>query len=129
MIKNFNKSDPLKQWTYYYKKLPVLERAQRTSGLFVSLSHFAFGKASALFNTEKPTILIDEALAKNQIIYFQLPVMLSPFLGQATGKMILQCLQGAVTNRHRAVKRDLKFFSVFLDDFTEYLYPVCHGQS
>jgi type IV secretory pathway TraG/TraD family ATPase VirD4 len=37
--------------------------------------------------------------------------------------MVLQCLQSAVANRHRAQNRTPKFYSVFLDDFSEYLYP------
>jgi len=123
LVRDLVDSDPLKQWADYYADLPPLERAQRTSGLLAAISHFAFGKTACLFEAENPSINIDEALAKNQIIYFQLPVMLSPFLGQATGKMILQSLQAAVANRHRSTERNPKFYSVFLDDFTEYLYP------
>jgi type IV secretory pathway TraG/TraD family ATPase VirD4 len=37
--------------------------------------------------------------------------------------MILQSLQSAVANRHRSHNKNPKFFSVFLDDFSEYLYP------
>src|SRR5581483_2396461 len=80
-------------------------------------------KASCLFNTENPEITLEKALSENLIVYFQLPVLLSPFLGKASGKMILQCLQSAVANRHRGQNRELKFFSAFLDDFSEYLYP------
>lgn len=123
MTETWDKNDPLRQWAEYYKDLPPQERAQRTSGLLAAISHFAFGKAACLFNTEKPSITLETALAENQIVYFQLPVLLSPFLGQATGKMILQTLQGAVANRHRGVNRNPNFYSVFLDDFTEYLYP------
>jgi type IV secretory pathway TraG/TraD family ATPase VirD4 len=113
----------LKNWAKHYAGLPATEVAQRTSGLTAAISHFAFGRTSALFNSVTPSIDLDHALNENQIIYFQLPVMLSPFLGKASGKMILQCLQSAVANRHRGVKRNHNFFSVFLDDFSEYLYP------
>lgn len=113
----------LKNWAKKYGALPAAEMAQRTSGLTAALSHFAFGKTSALFNSVKPSVNLDEALDKNLIIYFQLPVLLSPFLGKASGKMVLQCLQSAVANRHRGRDRSHKFYSVFLDDFSEYLYP------
>jgi type IV secretory pathway TraG/TraD family ATPase VirD4 len=113
----------LKNWTKNYANLPATELAQRTSGLTAALSHFAFGKTSVLFNTDEPTIDLDQALNQGQIVYFQLPVMLSPFLGKASGKMILQCLQSAVANRHRGENREHGFYSVFLDDFSEYLYP------
>lgn len=112
----------LKNWVKLYAGLPATELAQRTSGLTAALSHFAFGKTAALFNTTTPSICLDEALKRNLIVYFQLPVLLSPFLGKASGKMILQCLQSAVANRHRGQERNHSFFSVFLDDFAEYLY-------
>jgi hypothetical protein len=115
--------EELKAWAAYYRDLPANERVQRTSGLTAALSHFAFGKTACLFNTENPSITLEGALQKNLIVYFQLPVLLSPFLGKSSGKMILQCLQSAVANRHRGVDREPKFFSAFLDDFSEYLYP------
>jgi hypothetical protein len=116
--------DPgLRKWADAFRDLSASDRSQRTSGLLAALSHFAFGKTAALFNTEQPGVSLEEALEKNQIIYFQLPVLLSPFLGKAAGKMILQCLQSAIANRHRGGDRSPTFFSVFLDDFSEYLYP------
>lgn len=113
----------LKEWAESFEALSVNERAQRTSGLAAALSHFAFGKSACLFNTEEPGITLEKALNENLIVYFQLPVLLSPFLGKASGKLILQCLQSAVANRHRRGEKSPKFFSVFLDDFSEYLYP------
>ncbi len=115
--------DPLKTWLDHFSSIPLSDRIESTSGLTAALSHFAFGRTAALFNTETPTIDLNEALNTNQIIYFQLPVLLTPFLGKASGKMILQCLQSAIANRHRRINRELPFYSVFLDDFTEYLYP------
>ena len=113
----------LKDWFANFIESPATDRAEKTSGLTAALSHFAFGETSIIFNTENPEITLEKALAENKIIYFQLPVLLSPFLGKATGKMVLQCLQSAVANRHRNKQAETKFYSVFLDDFTEYLYP------
>jgi hypothetical protein len=116
-------NDPsLKQWSMDFCALTTTERLTRTSGLLSALSHFAFGETAKLFNSGSGSISLDEALTGNQIVYFQLPVLLSPFMGKATGKLVLQCLQAAIANRHRSgAKPD--FFSVFLDDFSEYLYP------
>ncbi|MGE3974764.1 MAG: type IV secretory system conjugative DNA transfer family protein [Bdellovibrionales bacterium] len=111
------------EWTEYFRDLPPNERVQRTSGLTAAISHFAFGRTACLFNAETPAITLEDALEKNLIVYFQLPVLLSPFLGKASGKLILQSLQSAVANRHRGSSENKKFFSVFLDDFSEYLYP------
>jgi type IV secretory pathway TraG/TraD family ATPase VirD4 len=113
----------LKEWANGYKSLSTSDRAQRTSGLTAAISHFSQGTAACLFNAEKSSINLDTALENNQIIYFQLPVMKTPFLGKSAGRMILQCLQSAISNRHQHKKKKGKFFSVFLDDFTEYLYP------
>ena len=116
-------SDLLRQWLNQFKSLDSMERDQRTSGLTSQLSPFAFGKTAALYNSTSPDIKIEEALKQNRIVYFQLPVLLAPFLGSATGKLVLQSLQSAIANRHRGPKDERKFFSVFLDDFSEYLYP------
>ncbi len=117
-------TDPsIRRWYLSYCDMAPKDREERTSGLLAAISHFAFGEHSKLFNPENGAITIDEALKKNQIIYFQLPVLLSPFLGKATGKLLLQSLQAAVANRHRLARGEEKrFFSVFLDDFSEYLY-------
>jgi type IV secretory pathway TraG/TraD family ATPase VirD4 len=113
----------LRQWVQRYKALSPGDREERTSGLITAIGQFSEGKAGELFNCETGSINLDEALAEEQILYFQLPVLLSPFLGKAAGKLILQCLQAAVANRHRNKGKEKKFFSVFLDDFAEYLYP------
>ena len=122
-LANKTGDEGLKHWATFYRDLPPTERVQRTSGLTAALSHFAFGKTATLFNTATPAITLEDALDQNLIVYFQLPVLLSPFLGKASGKMILQCLQSALANRHRGKNRTHQFFSVFLDDFSEYLYP------
>ena len=117
------KDDNLKHWVMNFAKMAPKDREERTSGLLSAIGHFAFGENARLFNPETGAITIDDALKNNQIVYFQLPVLLSPFLGKATGKLVLQSLQAAVANRHRlAGKEEKRFFSVFLDDFSEYLY-------
>ncbi len=117
-------NDPLlDEWINYFVQLAGAERDQRVAGLTSQLSHFAFGSATSLFNQNNPTIMIEEALKDNKIVYFQLPALLSPFLGKATGKLVLQSLQAAIANRHRSNEKSQKFYSVFLDDFSEYLYP------
>lgn len=117
------KDDNLKHWIINFSRMSLRDREERTSGLLTAIGHFAFGENAKLFNPDSGAITIDEALKTNQIIYFQLPVLLSPFIGKATGKLVLQSLQAAVANRHRmSGKTEKKFFSVFLDDFSEYLY-------
>ncbi len=116
--------DPeVRRWFVSFCEMSPKDREERTSGLLSAIGQFSFGENAKLFNPEDGAITIDEALSKNQIVYFQLPVLLSPFLGKATGKLVLQSLQAAVANRHRLSKdKEKRFFSVFLDDFSEYLY-------
>ena len=112
-------NDELSDWAEAFKANP--KRIEENSGLTSQLSTFANGGAARLFNVVDPEIDIERALAENKIVYFQLPAMKHPFLGRATGKLVLQALQSAVSTRHLA-GGDHKFFSVYLDDFTEYLY-------
>ena len=116
-------NEELSGWVTDFLSLSPKEREKRISGLKSSIRQFAHGDTSELFNTLKPHIDLNEALKKNKIIYFQLPVLLHPFLGRATGKMVLQDIQNAIANRHRDDEEKPKFHSLFLDDFTEYLYP------
>ncbi len=125
-LAKLNKSNTdveLSDWIDDFIELSSKDRDQKVSGLKASISHFANGSTAELFNSIDPAIDINLALKENKILYFQLPVLLSPFLGSATGKMILQSIQNAVANRHRGTDRKPRFFSIFLDDFTEYLYP------
>jgi len=116
------KDQSLLDWAKKFLSLKDQEREMRTSGLKSMISHFCYGMTSRIFNSDN-TFTLDDALSKNLIIYFQLPVMLSPFLGKMTGRLVLQCLQSAISKRHLNKRLDHKFFSVMLDDFTEYLYP------
>ena len=80
--------DPtVRRWYVNYCEMAPKDREERTSGLLAAISHFSFGEHAKLFNPEKEAITIDAALKNSQIVYFQLPVLLSPFLGKATGKL------------------------------------------
>lgn len=118
-----SKTPRLQVWAGEFLKLNRDEREQRTSGLVAQLQSFAVGETSQVFNTEISDINLEQALEHGEIIYCQLPALKIPTLGKATGKMILQCLQSAVSSRHLGKYEHQGFFSVYLDDFTEYLTP------
>lgn len=113
----------LRSWVSDFLSLKREEREQRTSGLVAQLQSFAVGETASIFNCEQSDIDLERALEENEIIYCQLPALKIPTLGKATGKIILQCLQSAVSSRHLGKSWNNKFFSVYLDDFTEYLTP------
>lgn len=124
--------ESLIRWATNFKSQSPSDREEKTSGLLSSLSHFSFGAHAALFNTDSPDIDLQRAMKEGELIYFQLPVLKAAFLGKATGKLVLQCLQSAVANRHaedadqesadETSDKEHPFFSIYLDDFTEYLY-------
>lgn len=98
-------------------------RGEKVSGLETYLGHFATGEFSLLFNNINPGIRFNEALDQGHICYFQLPSMYLPFLAEATGKLVLQSFQSAVSKRHLARDgKEQRFFSCFLDDFQDYIY-------
>lgn len=118
-----SQNERLQSWSKDFLKLTREEREQRTSGLVAQLQSFTVGESAGIFNSENSDINLEQALENGEIVYCQLPALKIPTLGKATGKMILQCLQSAVGSRHLGKYQDQKFFSVYLDDFTEYLTP------
>ncbi len=108
-------------WVNNFLNLTREEREQRTSGLVTQLQAFSVGDTATIFNQEHSDIDLEQTLSGGHIVYCQLPVLKIPTLGKATGKFILQALQGAVASRHLGDSKSKDFFSVYLDDFTEYL--------
>jgi hypothetical protein len=82
-----------------FTALPARDREEKISGLETMLSHFTSSEIGALFEETDHSINFDEALLKSHIVYFQLPTMYFPFLASATGKLVLQCFQNAVSKR------------------------------
>lgn len=115
-------NDPtLIDWVNSFLKKSNDERDQQTSGLVSQLQALAVGEAAPIFNAEISDIDLEKALNEGSIIYCQLPVLKIPTLGKTIGKLILQCLQSAVASRHLGNAKSDEFFSVYLDDFTEYI--------
>jgi type IV secretory pathway TraG/TraD family ATPase VirD4 len=108
-------------WSHEFLKKTNDERSQETSGLISQLQALSVGDTASIFNTERSDIDLEKALNEGAIIYCQLPVLKIPTLGKTVGKLILQCLQSAVASRHLGTSKNKEFFSIYLDDFTEYL--------
>jgi hypothetical protein len=82
-----------------FTALPAKDREEKISGLETMLGHFTSSEVGELFEETDHAINFDEALSKGHILYFQLPTMYFPFLAAATGKLVLQCFQNAVSKR------------------------------
>lgn len=106
-----------------YLDLPNNDRLEKVSGLLGHLGNFVQGETAPLFSQQLNTIDLDTALAHKQILYFQIPTMYFPTLGEATGKLVLQALQSAVARRQLGLVPERPFFACYLDDFQDYIYP------
>lgn len=82
-----------------FATLATKEREEKVSGLEAAISNFTSSEIASLFEETEDRIDFDEAMEKGQILYFQLPTMLYPFLGAATGKLVLQSFQSAIAKR------------------------------
>ncbi len=89
----------LKKEMTRFLSLPEKEREERISGLETAISHFTSSEVGILFDETDQRIDFTEAMNEGHILYFQLPTMLYPFLGSATGKLVLQSFQSAVSKR------------------------------
>lgn len=96
--------DLLKKDMTAYMNLIPREREEKVSGLETALSNFTSSDIGLLFEETTARIDFDEAMAKKQIVYFQLPTMFYPFLGEATGRLVLQCLQSAIAKRQMNIR-------------------------
>lgn len=111
----------LQEWATDFLNMNKDTRREQISGLVSNLGYFTSGEVKNLFNTSKPTVDIGSIMDHGKIAVFQLPVLKSPMLGKAVAKMVLQDIQSHVSSRHASGIEDHPFFSVYLDDFTEYL--------
>ena len=98
---------------------------EKVSGLVSQLSTFTVGGMAERLNASKSEVDLQRLLSKPGILYCQLPTMHSPILAPALGRMILQILQQAISQRHQSCgpKTPNHFFSVILDDFQDFVFP------
>lgn len=111
----------LQEWAVEFLNTGKEMRKEQVSGLLGNLGYFTSGEVGSLFNTEYPSVNIQQIMDEKLIAFFQLPVLKSPMLGKAVAKMVLQDIQSNVSFRHASGKEDHPFVAVYLDDFTEYL--------
>jgi type IV secretory pathway TraG/TraD family ATPase VirD4 len=114
-------NERLQRWAMEHKALSNVEREIRVSGLKAQLQPFTVGELAKIFNSELPDLVLEDVVENNQIVYCQLPVLKVKTLGTVTAKLILEGLKGAISSRHLGTAQNRKLFSIFLDDFTEYL--------
>jgi type IV secretory pathway TraG/TraD family ATPase VirD4 len=112
----------LQFWAKQLCSRPAAEVVSDVKGLLVNVNRFAYGQFASQFNSDNPSISISQAMKENLIVYFQLPALQFENLGKSTGRIVIQDLMSQIANRHKGKTKDHRFFSIYLDDFAEYLH-------
>ncbi len=109
-------------WAKAFCERPALDVRKEINGLLNKVNRFAYGQFAPQYNSDNPTISIQQAMTENLIVYFQLPAMQFADLGRSTGRILVQDLMSQIANRHKGSSDGRRFFGVYLDDFAEYLH-------
>lgn len=100
------------------------DRKKNLAGLISQLSPFAVGELSHLFNGDKSTVSILDVLINESetptLLYFGIPTLKYQKIGFQLGKLLLQDLAYCIGEKES--HEDKKFCSVFLDEFSEFVY-------
>ena len=99
------------------------EFQQNFAGLVTALGIYASGETAKLYNARYPEIILRDAILRQKICYIQLPAMLENYLAANTGKLFLQNLQSAIAEIQLNGNVPKQLFSIYLDDFNDYIYP------
>ncbi len=93
------------------------------SGLLAYLENFTKSDVAPLLNQDQSEIDFEKILHEKKIVYFQLPTLSSPTLAATLGKLILQSFVSVVGKlQAKSILRDDELFSLYLDDFNDYMY-------
>ena len=104
-------------------KLPSEQFQKDFSGILAYLENLTKNKAAHLVNQSFSDINFEEALLNNNIIYFQLPTLSSPDLASNLGRLAIQTFAAAAGQYQARSRADSKkMFSLYLDDFNDYMY-------
>ncbi len=115
--------DDLKKTLRSYLKEPMKDRKNKMSGLISQLSPFATSEIASIVNSEDSEISLYDVMTNESdttVFIFSIPTLKYQKIGTKLGKLILQELAYLVSERERLGVS--KFTSVFLDEFSEFVY-------
>jgi conjugal transfer pilus assembly protein TraD len=109
-----------------YLKTPRKDRKKDTAGLTSQLAPLAIGEVSKLVNGGEGEVNLYDLLCEpsddTYLYVISIPTLKYQKIGHQIGKAILQELTFCVGYRERLSHSDLEFTSVFLDEFSEFVY-------
>jgi type IV secretory pathway TraG/TraD family ATPase VirD4 len=105
-----------------FLKTPTNERKKNMAGLISQLSPFAVGEVSAFVNGGENEITLSQVLnsKKGNLLVMSISTLKYQEIGHQLGKLVLQELAYVVGERERSPA--IEFSSVFLDEFSEFVY-------
>jgi len=103
--------------------LPPTQFQKDFSGILAYLENFTKGEMAKNLNQSYSDINFEEALLNRNIIYFQLPTLKNPTLASNIGRLAIQTFAAAAGEyQARMFKTPDKIFTLYLDDFNDYMY-------
>lgn len=123
LLKDLDDKNVLKKNLIDYLKTPLSERRQKMAGLTSQISPFAVGEISELVNGGINEVLISDVInsENSKLLIMSISTLKYQQIGHQLGKLVLQELAWSVGEREK--NEDNKFCSVFLDEFSEFVYP------
>lgn len=123
LLKNLDDGIVLKRKLIDHLKTPLADRKQKLAGLISQLSPFAVGEIADLVNGGVDEVLIHQVLKEGttSILIMSIPTLKYQQIGHQLGKLVLQELAWSVGEREKNEYNN--FCSVFLDEFSEFVYP------
>lgn len=123
LISELSDESDLKQTLRAYLRESVKDRRAKTAGLASQLSPFATSEIAEIVNATSDKDSLSELMLnsfKTKVFIFSIPTLKYQALGHKLGKLILQELAWCVGEREQ--NEGNKFTSVFLDEFSEFVY-------
>ncbi len=123
LIKTLPDESSLKRFFLDYLKSPVQDRKKNHAGLISQISPFAVGELSAFVNGGEREVILGDVLKTDEetkLFLMSVPTLKYQKIGHQLGKLILQDLAFCIGDREKQEKKE--FVSVFLDEFSEFVY-------
>ncbi len=126
-VQKLSKEERLRKVLTAHLKESANERKKRNFGLISQLSPFAVGELSEFVNGGAKEVSLEKLLCEKKasvddpkILLVSIPTLKYQTIGHQLGKLILQDLAYSVGKREDSAHKE--FMSVFLDEFSEFVY-------
>lgn len=123
LLSELDDQDELKSILRGYLKESIKDRKNKMSGLISQLSPFATSEIAEIVNSTEVNNSLYNLMTntdKSKIFIFSIPTLKYQKIGTKLGKLILQELAYCVSEREKLGVKE--FTSVFLDEFSEFVY-------